>query len=270
MSRFFFPFADRDTTFSSQVMRRKSAVTKGMGWGVFCVLGLTNLQVAQAQTGKPTGDLAGEKADALPDLSVAVGNVFLSVLTDRLHAGELTVDEAFASGDLSIEDAVSLLASASDWGAIGGKDNVPLRQGLARLIVEKDAGRLGKKLLQTPLKARLWIAEYLQVQGDERAVAVFESVLGELKDRAPLREYGDNALAFLGIERIVTSWRHGIMHKLETKRTRRSFLQKSHNMTFRGRHTLRCGEQLVSSSSRTGTKKRANFLVQRFKVPMLR
>lgn len=143
---------------------------------------------------------ADASAPAAIDVPTPLGDVTLSLLVDRLHKGELTPEQAWRKGELSLEDALYLLGHAGDWGTIEEHNNAPLRQSLARLIVEHDADRLGKKLSQTPQKVRLWIGDYLQAQGDERAVQVLESVLSEFK--APAKEYAQHALLFQTIERL--------------------------------------------------------------------
>ena len=100
----------------------------------------------------------------------------------KLRAGEVTADAAWQSGELKLDDVLYLLGHYFDpWGGVEWQNVDAVRLSLAKLVVEHAPEKLNQPD-ELALRARLWLGDYLQKAGDERAIALLESVLSEFKE----------------------------------------------------------------------------------------
>ncbi len=123
-------------------------------------------------------------------------------LIEQMTNGNLTPQQAWSYKLLNANDLLWIFSDyIGSWGNLGAVKNVPVRRALMELLVKH-----GSDTLESPEKlpptVRLWLADYYQSLGDEKFLALCESILSEIK--TPVR--GENALIFQTVERI--AWQH--------------------------------------------------------------
>ncbi len=152
-----------------------------------------------ASVGAPTSAAAGAPVQTEAASAAAVG-----ALIEQFRAHTLTPEEAWKKGALDLDDLLYIVNERFDtWGGFNWHGDVPLRRSIVKLLVEHGGERL-KDISKLPLKVRLWLADYYSSIGDERTVALAESVLAEFKPGVVEQE----DLAFQAVERISWFRRH--------------------------------------------------------------
>lgn len=159
----------------------------------------TNSQSGLPGKVSPAGTGAGAIGSAITQTD--------SPLPQRLLGGEVTVEEAWKRGQLSIEKATRLLRDEVGFAGnflVNGPNRSgviqpePVRRALAVLLLQHDArlakvvalgsseySQVEKQQKQTlhavPLRVRMWVGEYLAAQNDARAEVILQGILDEAK-----------------------------------------------------------------------------------------
>ena len=134
-----------------------------------------------------TMGLGGTNAPgAAPNVTFGGRTLALKVTLEAIRAGRLSVEEAWKSGSITVDDALLLLDGASAWGFLAGGDvDIATRRALGLLIAEQSPDVLREPKQLSP-SVRLWMGDALGAKGDARGAELLESVLSELKTQAPL------------------------------------------------------------------------------------
>lgn len=137
-------------------------------------------------------------------------------LIEQMTNGNLSPQRAWSEKLLNGDDLLWIFSDfIGPWGNLGEVKNVPVRRALIELLVKNDDRVQSPEKL--PPTVRLWLADYYQSLGDEKCVALSESILSEIK--TPVR--GENALIFQTVERI--AWQH--RDKGEKEKTAQTWLR---------------------------------------------
>lgn len=157
---------------------------------------------AVAPIGSPVG---AEKAGASA-ASLSYGTIesaMAGVVVERLRARTLTPEEAWKSGALDVDDLLYIVGERlGPWGGFFWERDDALRRALVKLLVEHGGERL-KDTGKLPITVRLWMADYYGNIGDERVLALVESVIADLKPGA----VGQEDVALQAVERLGWYWR---------------------------------------------------------------
>lgn len=163
----------------------------------------------------PVGAKVGEKDVAAVGLSASA--VKMPLLVAKLRAHQVTPQEAWEGGDLNVPDLIYFLESLDRWGGFFWDKDPDLRRQMVALLVEHGQKQLEHPEGLSPV-VRLWLADYYENLGDAKCLALCESILTELKPKAPIKDGGDRFLAFQSCERLAGSTRASINTRRVLKR----------------------------------------------------
>ncbi len=136
-----------------------------------------------------------------PELVAPVGfnlsNTARDVALEQIKAGTLTPEAAWQSGALTFDNIADLLENEADVYVIHfqGADRRFHHQ-LVELLLQHESARFDS-LEKVPQRVRLWLADYYQSQGNEKAITVAESIVAE--HQQPTK--GSQAIVFQALER---------------------------------------------------------------------
>lgn len=157
------------------------------------------------------GGVALKSVDPLATVgavNISASAVKMPPIVAQLRAHTATPQELWDAGAFDADDIVYFVDSLDAWGGFHWDKDPELRRQIVALLVAH-----GEKQLQDTAKlspsVRLWLADYFWSVGDEKCVALAESVLGE--SRGPIE--GENPLMFSAVERIAWFYRDKGQHQ---------------------------------------------------------
>jgi tetratricopeptide (TPR) repeat protein len=141
-------------------------------------------------------------------------------LIEQMLQGKLTPQKAWDEKLLNVDDLLWIFTSHIDpWGSFNWKFNVQVRRGLAALLAQHGADKVAQAE-KLPPNVRLWLTDYYQSIGDEKAIVVGESILKEIK--TPIKS--ENSLVFQTVERL--AWYYN--GKRNYKKSAETWLRMEH------------------------------------------
>lgn len=150
----------------------------------------------------PVGD-GRAVALAAPLLGGSIESTMAGAVIGRLRARTLTPEAAWKSGALDVDTLLYIVGERlGPWGGFFWERDDELRRALVKLLVEH-GGEKVKDTSKLPLTVRLWMADYWGNIGDERVLALAESVIADLKPGAA----GQEDIALQAVERLAWFYR---------------------------------------------------------------
>ena len=134
-------------------------------------------------------------------VAFSVGGSQLAATVEAIQAGSLSAEAAWTRGELSAEQALSVLNELYPRGRIEGPISIETRRALADVVV-KHAPQQLEQPGELSLLQRVWLGEVLGAAKDERAAVLLQSVVDELNGQMPLTESREKLAAFMVSERL--------------------------------------------------------------------
>ena len=133
----------------------------------------------------------------LSPIKFDLSNTARDIALVQIKAGALTMEEAWQSGALTYDNIADLLEHETDVYVIHfqGEDR-RLHHQLVELLLQHESARFDA-LEKVPQRVRLWLADYYQSQGNEKAIAVAQSIVAE--HQQPTK--GSEPIVFQALER---------------------------------------------------------------------
>lgn len=148
----------------------------------------------------PIGGGAGGKEEALaaPLLGGTIEATMAGAVIGRLRARTLTPEAAWKSGALDVDTLLYIVGERlGPWGGFFWERDDALRRALVKLLVEHGGDKI-KDTSKLPITVRLWMADYYGNIGDERVLALAESVIADIKPGGA----GQEDVALQAVERL--------------------------------------------------------------------
>ena len=194
---------------------------------------------------EPISPIGGKAVGALSPVEVKTNSIVDAMLA-KMRARELTPQDAWQSGVLTVDDLLYLIENKVDtWGGFFWEKNDNLRRDLVQLLVQHGADKLNETDKLSP-KIRLWLADYYVSLDDEQGLQLGENLLKELIPKAK----DNQSLIFLTVERM--AWFH--QNRREYEKAAQTWLRLEPLLTAKdwmladaiwlaGRNTLYAGDE---------------------------